>query len=86
MKINYKLEYDEKTKGLDGIFKEYFITYCDVYLHHSDDVCDGDICMNCGTYEDECTLDEIVVKYGKETIFSFYICRDCLRINNLIDK
>lgn len=86
MKINYKLCYDEKSKDVMDIINRLVLEYCDIYFHKATNIGDDERCENCGTYSDECLMNEIVVKYNKKTMFSFYICDDCAEKNNLLNK
>lgn len=84
VEITYKLQYDSKTRDIVEIIDRLFLERCEVYLNTDPERMDEDTCSNCGSYADEITMYEIVVKYKDKTMFSFYICVICAEKNNLM--
>lgn len=85
VEITYKLQYDSKTRDIVEIIDRLFLERCNVYLNTDNhEITDDDICSNCGSFADEITMYEIIVKYKDKTMFSFYICIICAEKNNLM--
>lgn len=87
MKINHTLQYVGKTQDIIDIIDRLLLECCDIYLNtNPKGMMDEDSCENCGSFADEITTYEIVVKYKDKTIFSFYICVICAEKNNLLKE